>query len=237
MFGGRGRGFGWGVGGTVPPGDVPPVDATAQNACGVGRVDPPPPVTPPPATMPATAVRVVEGLYAQVPPAEATLFQREAMVPFNLAARGADDSGTIFSFVVPSGQTLLLTDAEFSALRANPITPGDQLGVEPRQLAGYVALHLFVDERSPIDLYSEIVLPTGAAPGVDPIRGSFFSAFGSVIGGAARQPFGVLRVREGQSLRLAYTVARAPVIGVDTIGALARGFLVPTAIAAAKTAS
>jgi hypothetical protein len=73
--------------------------------------------------------------------------------------------------------------------------------------------------------------------GFNDFMGSAFTYFGHVFGGANRQPHLFLRAREGQTVRLAYSVVNPPAIPVATIGAVVRGYVIPSAILSAKTAS
>lgn len=234
MFPRGGGGFGWGGG--VGPSDLPVRDGPVTSPPCPPMPQPSPSPAPPPVGPAPTSVRIVDALYGDVPGAEVTFLERDARVPFSATGLASDGSGNILSYVVPAGQTLLISDVEFYAQRPNPLIAGDQLAVDGRQLQGYLGLHFLVDDRSPTDLYADVDPPKGAVD-ARPVRGSVFSAFGKVIGGTDRQPRVYLRAREGQTVRLAYSVVRAPVIVVDHIGAALRGYLVPTTIFAAKTAS
>lgn len=184
-----------------------------------------------------TRTRLVDLFYSEIPTGDVNYFFREGRVAFNPSARADDGSGTIVSYRVQEAQTLVISDVEFYAQQPNPAVVGDQLAIEPRQLTGYVGVHVLVDDRSPLDLYSEIQMPAAEFAGAVPLIGSAFSWFGKVFGGADRQPHVFFRAREGQTVRLAYTVVNAPVVPVGNIGALVRGYVIPSAILAAKTAS
>lgn len=227
-------GFGW-PGGTGAI-DLPPCDDPTMPVTCPPVPQPSPSPSPPPTGPAAVAVRIVDALYGDLTGSEVAFVEREARVPFSTIAALSDGSGNILSYVVPPGQTLLISDVTFHAQRPNPLLPGDQLAVDERQLEGYVALHVVVDDRSAIDRYAQIDAPTGAVD-QSPLRGSIYSMLGTVIGGADRQPHAFLRAREGQTVRLGYTVVRNPVIAVDHIGASLRGYLVPSAICTAKSAS
>jgi hypothetical protein len=195
---------------------------------------PPGPTPTPPSAI--TRTRLVDLFYSEMPTGEVSYFFREARVGFNPSGRADDGTGTILSYRVQEAQTLVISDVEFYAQRPNPAVTGDQLSIEPRQLTGFVGLHVLVDDRSPLDLYTEIQLPPAEFPGTQPFLGSAFSWFGKVFGGADRQPHVFIRAREGQTLRLAYTVVNTPNVTVGDIGALVRGYVIPSAILTAKTA-
>jgi hypothetical protein len=204
--------------------------------------------TPPGPTAPAThsphspapalsRSRLVDVFYSQIPTADVNYFFRDARVAFTPGARADDGSGDILSYRVPDAQTLVISDVEFYAQEPNPTVVGDQLTIDARRLTGFVGVHVLIDDRSPLDLYSAIQLPQAEFSGAHDFMGSAFAYLGHVFGGAERQPHLFLRAREGQTLRLAYTVANPPNIPVANIGAAVRGYVIPSAILAAKTAS
>jgi len=234
MFPRGGGGFGWGdpFGGAAGPGGVQPALPCAPAPTAPVPAQPPPA----PSMISATSVRIVDALYSDVPTAEVTFLQREGRVPFSPNGAASDGTGNVLVYTVPQNQTLLISGVEFYAQRPNPLVAGDQLAVDPRQLAGYVALHLIVDDRAPMDLYAEIDAPKGAID-TSPLKGSIFSTLGNVVGGADGLPRQYLRARDGQTVRLAYTAVRQPVIVVDHLGALLKGYLIPSAIFDAKTSS
>lgn len=215
------------------PVPCPPAPCTPQPPAPTPT--PPGPIPYPP--IPITRTRLVDQFYAEIPTGEISFFFREGRVPFNQFARADDGSGTILSYRVPDAQTLVISDVEFYAQRANPSIPGDQLAVEPRQVTGFVGLQVLVDDRSPLDLYTQIEMPQSEFPNTVSLVGSAFSWLGKVFGGADRQPHVLFRAREGQTVRLAYTVVNVPSVSVSNIGAVVRGYVVPSAIFAAKTAS
>jgi len=222
---------------SAPPAPAPATPAVvAQASPLVSSVAIPACAAPPPApcALPASAVRVVDALYSEIPGAEVGIVHREARVPFTAAARAEDGSGDILSVTVPSAQTLLISDVEFYAQGPSASIPGDQVTLDDAQLAGYVAAYLLVDNRSPLDLYSEIDAPAKTND-QRPIKASAFSKLGPVLGGSGRQPHVYLRVNAGQTVRLSFACFRSPAVAVDHIGAILRGYLVPTAILAAKT--
>jgi hypothetical protein len=173
------------------------------------------------------AARLVDSFYAAIPTAEVSYLFREVRKHFAQDARAEDGSGTLLSYVVPAGQTLLISDVEFFAQAHS------QEEIEARRLAGYVSLHFLVDDRAPLDVYTEISAPQGQLG--DAAKGSGFASLGHAFGGPGRQPFVTFRAREGQTVRLAYTTLRPPDIAVDEIGAALRGYIVPSALLAAKT--
>src|SRR5262249_61344418 len=97
-------------------------------------------------------------------------------------------------------------------------------------LRGSLAFAFTFDDRVPFDSYTAIEAP-GATP--DPsgiVRGSFFSSVGEAIGGPAETRHFALRAREGTVVRAAYAVLRAPATPPGHVGAIVRGFMVPTAV-------
>jgi len=245
MFGRRVFG-GFGIGASVgrpavqpraPFGADQPPSAYSTPASGVPML--------PSSTVPAadcdvspagSTTRLVDTLYSDLPSGEVSYLFREARARFLPIARAEDGTGTILSLQVGSAQTLLISDVEFYAQAPNPLLPGDQLAIEARQLAGYLTLHLLVDDRAPFDLYAELDAPVGTAS-PQSVQGSVFNSLGKVIGGAERQPHLFIRAREGQTVRLGYSVVNAPAIPVAHVGAMLRGYVVPTAIFASKTTS
>jgi hypothetical protein len=179
--------------------------------------------------------RLVDVFFSQIPTADVNYFFRDARVSYTAGARADDGSGDILSYRVPDAQTLVISDVEFYAQEANPTLPGDQLTIEARRLTGFVGAHVLIDDRSPLDLYSLIDMTDIA--GAQNFMASAFAYFGHVFGGSNRQPHFFLRAREGQTVRLAYSVVNPPAISVDNIGAVVRGYVIPSAILAAKTAS
>ncbi len=209
--------------------------ATPTQSCAQPLVAPA--ATPASGAYPAGSIaRLVDTLYSDLPSGEVSYLSREARGRFRPTAQAADGSGTILSLEVGSAQTLLISDVEFYAQTPDPLFPGNQLPIEARQLAGYVTLHLLIDDRAPFDIYAELDAPVGA-PNQQTIQGSVFTSLGKVIGGTDRQPHMFIRAREGQTVRLAYTVVNSPTLPIDHVGAMIRGYVVPTAIFASKTAS
>jgi hypothetical protein len=184
-----------------------------------------------------TRSRLVDLFFSEIPTPDVSYFFREGRVAYTPGSSASDGSGNILSYRVPDAQTLLVSDVEFYAHQPNPAQPGDQLTIDPRRLTGFVGVHVLVDDRSPLDIYSLIQMPQAEFSGAQDFMGSAYSFFGHVLGGADRQPHLYLRAREGQTLRLAYTVVNAPNVPVANIGAVVRGYVIPSAILAAKTAS
>ena len=185
----------------------------------------------PPAAIPCTPnpaqrdADLIDGFYSALLPQEATVLYREARVPFASTAR-LDGTGDIVRFDVPAGQTLILTGLDFYA----DAPDGSTYRFEDGDLRGYLAFALMFDGRAPFDIYSEIDIP-GAPP--DPssaVRGSFFGGLGRALGRAGDSPFVTLRAREGTAVRGCYAVLRQPPLAVGHIGAIVRGFLVPSAV-------
>jgi hypothetical protein len=184
-----------------------------------------------------TRARLVDLFFSEIPTSDVSYFFREGRVAYTPGASATDGSGNILSYRVPDAQTLLISDVEFYAQAPNPAVVGDQITLDPRRLTGFVGVHILVDDRSPLDLYSLIQMPQAEFSGTQDFMGSAFSYLGHVLGGAERQPHVFLRAREGQTVRLAYTVANAPTAPVTNIGAVVRGYVIPSTILAAKTAS
>src|SRR5262249_30114280 len=169
----------------------------------------------------------IDGFYGDLPPGEVLFVRREVRVPFASNARIDDTSGDILRLTVPAAQTLVVTGVEFYA------DGPDSAGAPPPpagSLRGSLAFAFTFDDRVPLDAYTAIDAP-GATP--DPtgvVRGSFFSSTGQALGGPAETWHFALRAREGMVVRAAYAVLRAPATPPGHVGAIVRGFMVPTAV-------
>ena len=172
---------------------------------------------------------LVDGFYSALPPEEVSFVQREARVPFSQNVRIEDGSGEVVKLEVPAGRTLLVSSLD---LYADP-PHGAGTRFRAGDLRGFLAFALLFDGRSPFDLFSEIDVPTPTPtpdPGAGVVRGSYFSTLGRVFGDSAEAPFVPLRAREGSCVRASYAVLRPPLVSVGHIGAILRGFLIPSAL-------
>jgi hypothetical protein len=188
----------------------------------------PPPSVPPQSCTPTPEKRastLVDGFYSDLPPDEVAFLQREARVAFNANARMDETSGDILEFDVPSARTLVVTGLEFYA---DPQDGGQPLVADA--LRGYIAAALLFDGRVPFDLLSTMDVPAGSPDPSGIVSGSSFTTLGRVIGPDVTGPHFVLRAREGTSVRAAYSVIRSFPLPIGHIGAILRGFVVPSAL-------
>jgi hypothetical protein len=249
MFGWRPRGFPSSGGAMpktcpgvpAPPGGPKQPTPTCSPSPNPSQIPSPPPGRPgcrgPAQPGVVQPVRLSDLFYSELPTADLGFLFREARVTYLPTGRASDGTGTILSYRVPDAQTLLISDVEFYAQTPNPALPGDILTVDERKLTGFIGAQILVDDRSPFDIYTTVDMPQAEFAGAQPFLGSAFTRFGKVVGGSDRQPHFFLRAREGQTVRLAYTVVNVPVTPVGHIGAVMRGYVVPSAILTAKTSS
>jgi hypothetical protein len=170
--------------------------------------------------------QLVDGFYSMLPPDEVSFLERNYRVAFNSSARIEDGSGDILQFDVPATQTFIVTGLDLYA----DAPDGVAMRFRDGDLRGSLAFALLVDGRVPMDLYSSVDIPTAPPDPSGAVRGSYFSGLGRALGRAGDSPFVRLRAREGAQVRVSYAVLRQPQTPVGHVGAILRGFVLPSAL-------